>query len=146
MALRQPQDMNELIYFTRRTFEPKGRGMAWAFKKQCPKCKGALMGKPVDKGKIKIRATEYVCPACGFSEPKAEHEATLRIFIDYDCPHCGKHGEADLPYKRVTWEGVKAFVATCDSCGGKIGITKKMKDPKKKKGKDAAEALDDDDD
>jgi predicted RNA-binding Zn-ribbon protein involved in translation (DUF1610 family) len=142
--LKHPDKMEDLIYFTRRTLEPKGRAMAWAFKKSCPKCKKALMGKPVEKGKIRIRATEYVCPACGYTEEKLAHEATLRIFIDYVCPSCENKGEADLPYKRVSWEGTKAFVAICDKCKGKIGVSKKLKDPKKK-GAAVQEADDDDD-
>lgn len=124
--------MEELVYFSRRTLEPKGRAVAWAHKKTCPKCKQALMGKPVEKGKVKIRATEYVCPACGYSEPKAEHEKSLVMCVEYDCPKCGHHAIGTTPYPPKTYQGVKARVVTCEACGEKIAITKKMKEPKKK--------------
>lgn len=125
--------MNEVLYFTRRTLEPKGRVKAWAFKKECPECHSALMGKPVEKGKVKIRATEYVCPKCGYTEEKVAHENTLELSVDYVCPYCEHDGEVTIPFKRKTFQGVKSFVFVCDGCGEKIGITKKMKDPKKKK-------------
>jgi len=146
MALRQPESMNDVVYFTRRVLEPKGRIIAWAFKIDCPKCKKALMGKPVEKGKVKIRATEYVCPACGYSEEKAEHEKKLKVSVEYTCPACSNESEAEIPYVRKTWQGVKAFIFECGKCGEKIGITKKMKAPKAKKGKSALpDPLDDDD-
>lgn len=132
--------MAELVYFTRRTLEPKGRVAAWAFKKECPKCKQALMGKPVENGKVKIRATEYVCPACGYTEEKAEHEPTLELCVEYECPRCGKKGQTAIPYKRKTYQGVPAFIAEC-SCGEKIPVTKKLREPKKK---GAAPTLDED--
>ena len=133
MALEVPSSMDECIYFTRRTEGEKGHLMAWARKKECPSCHKALMGKPVEKGKIKIRATEYVCPSCGHTEAKADHEEGLEVNCIYTCPHCEHKGEATMPYKRKTWQGVKAFVFNCEDCGEKIGITKKMKEPKKKK-------------
>ncbi|MFP4524537.1 MAG: hypothetical protein ACLFO2_04485 [Candidatus Woesearchaeota archaeon] len=132
MALKQPESMDDLLYFTRRTLEPKGRVMAWAFKKDCPECGKALMGKPVEKGKVKIRAKEYVCPACGHTEDKQEHEKTVELNVQYTCPACEHQGEATTPYKRKTFKGVKAFVIQCEACGEKIPVTKKMKEPKKK--------------
>lgn len=144
MSLKQPESMDELVYFTRRALVPKGRIVAWAFKMECPKCKKALMGKPVEKGKVRIRATEYVCPECGHSEQKAEHEPKLKVSVEYTCPSCSNEGETQIPYKRKTWQGVPAFVFECEKCGEKIGITKKMKAPKaKKKGKSSP--LEDDD-
>jgi predicted RNA-binding Zn-ribbon protein involved in translation (DUF1610 family) len=131
MALKQPESMDDLLYFTRRTLEPKGRVMAWAFKKDCPECGKALMGKPVEKGKVKIRAKEYVCPECGHTEDKAEHEKTVELNVQYTCPKCEHQGEATTPYKRKTFKGVKAFVVQCEECGEKIPVTKKMKEPKK---------------
>lgn len=133
MNCKQPESMDEAIYFSRRTLEPKGRATAWARKKACPKCKKALMGKPVDKGKIKIRATEYVCPACGYSEPKAEHEKDLVMCVDYECPFCNHKAIGTTSYIPKTYQGVKSRVVICEGCGEKIAITKKMKDPKKKK-------------
>ena len=132
MALREPESMDEVIYFTRRAIGD-GKVMAWTYRKDCPKC-GAKMGKPVDAktGKVKSRATEYVCPECGHTEEKKEHEASLTIEAKYTCPHCGKEGEGTAPYVRKTFEGVKAYVIVCEHCKGKIGITKKMKEGKKK--------------
>lgn len=127
--------MDELVYFTRRTLEPQGRITAWTKKKECPQCKKALMGKPVEKGKVKIRATVYVCPECGYEEPKAQHEPTLTLSAIYTCPDCGKEGESTAPYKRKTFQGVPSFVVECEHCGVNIPLTKKMKEPKKKKKK-----------
>ncbi|MCF7872168.1 hypothetical protein K9L97_03980 [Candidatus Woesearchaeota archaeon] len=135
MNCEEPQNMDELIYFTRRKLEPKGKIMAWASKLECPKCKKALMGKPVEKGKIKIRATEYECPECKYIESKAEHETKLTVCVKYECPHCDNEDTTTTPYKRKTWQGVPAFIFQCGKCNEKIGITKKMKAPKKKKEK-----------
>jgi len=144
MALKQPQSMDECIYFTRRTIEEgKGRIMAWAFRTDCPKCKKAKMGKPVEDGSVRIRAKEYTCPGCGFTEPKDEHEKRLSLSVVYTCPGCGKSGEASTEYMLKSFEGVKAFIFSCGSCGKKIGVTKKMKAPKKK---GAVKEADDDDD
>ncbi|MCF7901238.1 hypothetical protein K9L67_03350, partial [Candidatus Woesearchaeota archaeon] len=129
MSLKQPESMEEVIYFTRRTLEPKGRVVAWTFKQECSKCKKALMGKPVDKGKVKIRATEYVCPECGYSEDKKEHEDKAEVFVEYTCPFCEHSGETTTPFKRKTWQGRPAYVFICDSCKEKIGITKRMAAP-----------------
>lgn len=144
MTLEMPESMDECIYFTRRA--DKGKIIAWVRKKLCTKCNKGLMGKPVDEktGRPKIRAKEYVCPNCGNTVEKAEHEATLDCEIIYTCQHCGKEGEAVAPYQRKTFQGVKAIVFQCEHCNEKIGITKKMKAPKKKKEK-KAEAADDDD-
>lgn len=144
MVCKEPDSMDELVYFTRRTLEPKGKLRAWTFKIDCPKCHKALMGKPTEKGKVKIRSTEYVCPACGYTEEKAEHEPKLTVCVDYECPACGNKAQATTPYKRKTWQGVPAYVFECGKCGEKIGITKKMKAPKKK-GQKATPQLDEDD-
>lgn len=130
IALKEPESMDEIIYFTRRTIG-NGKVMAWVYKKECPKCHKSKMGKPVDGGKVKIRAKEYVCPECGFTEEKQAHEESLQIEAKYTCPHCGKQGEGTTEYKRKSFEGVKAYVVICEHCGGKIGITKKMKEGKK---------------
>ena len=141
MALKQPSSMDECIYFTRRTLMGAGKAMAWAIKQPCPKCKKAMMGKPVDGGKVKIRAKEYVCPACSYTAEKLEYEATLTCDIIYTCPKCKHEGEASVPYKRKAWQGVKAIVFECGKCKEKLGITKKLKEGKKKD-----EDADDDDD
>ncbi len=125
--LKRPEGMNEVVYFTRRTLGDKGKIMAWALKKTCDKCSNALMGKPVEKGKVKIRAKEYVCPSCGNVEEKLEHEKKLEVSVDYTCPHCEHKGEATTPYQRKTFKGAKSFIFNCGNCQEKIGISKKMK-------------------
>ena len=130
--ITEPESMDECIYFTNRTLENNGKIKAWVYKADCPECGKAKMGKPVVKGKVKIRAKEYVCPECGHTEEKSEHEPKLDVEVIYTCPYCGKSGEATTPYVRKTWQGVKAYVFTCDGCNEKIGITKKMKKSKKK--------------
>ncbi len=119
------------MYFTRRTLG-NGRIMAWVYKKECPQCHKARMGKPVVKGKVKIRAPEYVCPECGYIEQKKEHEESCTLEAIYTCPECGKDGESTTPYKRKAYKGTQAYVVECSNCGAKIPVTKKMKDIKKK--------------
>ena len=131
MSLRMSESTNECIYFTRRAFD-NGRIIAWVYRKECPECGKAKMGKPLDPKtkKPKIRADTYECPGCGFSKPKQEYEESLTVEIIYTCPYCGHSGEATTEYKRKSWEGVKAYVFVCEGCGKKIGITKKMKEKK----------------
>ena len=127
MALKEPESMEELIYFTRRGIGD-GKVMAWVNKNKCPKCGKALMGKPKDKGKVKIRAKEYVCPECGHTEEKKEHEETLTCSIKYTCPSCSFEGEAEVPFKRKKIDGVDTIRIQCEKCGVNIDITKKMKE------------------
>lgn len=129
MPLKKPESVEECIYFTRRQLEPKGSIMAWAFRKECPQCHNGLMKKPKKTSKV------YICPNCGYEEDVKAHEESLVINVEYVCPYCGHEGEATTEYKRKTWKGVKAYVFTCEQCKEKIGITKKMKDPKKSKKK-----------
>jgi predicted RNA-binding Zn-ribbon protein involved in translation (DUF1610 family) len=133
VALKQPESVEECVYFTRRAVG-KGSVMCWVFKEKCPKCGKAQMGKPKDPktGSVKIRAKEYVCPACGHTVEKTEYEDTLTANIAYTCPHCQHKGETQIPFKRKTFEGAKALVFQCDKCKGKIPITKKMKETGKK--------------
>lgn len=134
MEWKEPNSMDECLYFTNRDDEKVGRIMAWVFRVDCPKCKEAKMGKPIDSktGKPKIRAKEYVCPNCGFIEEKEEHEKRCTVMIDYEHT-CGHKGKATTEYKRKTWQGVPSYVFVCEGCGEKVGITKKMKSAKKKK-------------
>jgi predicted RNA-binding Zn-ribbon protein involved in translation (DUF1610 family) len=134
MALEIPEDMGDLFYFSRRAMGD-GKAMAWVYRPKCPECGKAKMGKPVNEktGRAKIRAKEYVCPECNHTVPKEEFEETCQMEVVYTCPHCGKNGEAHTHYKLKSFEGVKAYVFECEGCGKKIGITKKMKAPKKKK-------------
>ncbi len=129
MALKFPDSMDECLYFTRRSGD-KLKIVAWVLKKQCPKCKKGVMEKPRDSktGKPKIRATEYVCNSCGYSEEKKEHEDSLTMSIQYTCPYCGNSGESTTPYKKKTFEGIPSYVFECQKCHRKIAITKKMKE------------------
>lgn len=131
--LKEPESVKDVIYFTNRTLEEgKGKIKAWVYKKECPKCKKAKMGKPVEKGHVKIRAKEYVCPECSFTEEQREHEESLQLEAKYTCPYCGKEGEGTAAYKRKSFMGVKAYVVECQHCGEKLPLTKKMKEIKKK--------------
>ena len=131
MALKIPESMEECLYFTNRTLDNGGSVLAWVYRKPCPKCKKAVMGKPVVKGKVKTRAEEYVCPACSFTEQKIEHEESLLLHAQYTCPECGKEGQSSAPYKRKTFKGVQAFVVDCQHCNVQIPLTKKLKKLKK---------------
>ena len=132
MTLKVPESMTECLYFTNR-----GEILAWAYKKDCPKCKKAKMGKPVDPktGKVKIRSKEYVCPECGYTEEKKEHEESLTLESVYTCPKCDKKGESTAPFVRKKYKGIPAFVIECQHCKEIIPLTKKLKEPKKKKKK-----------
>lgn len=91
------------------------------------------MGKPVDKGSIKIRAKEYVCPNCKYTEGKEEHESTLKLEVQYTCPTCGKEGYSTGEYQRKSYHGVPSYLVACVHCKATIPLTKKLKNPKKKK-------------
>lgn len=137
--LKEPASMDDLVYFTRRQLGKQGFAMAWVERQPCPKCKKALMGKPTDKkGSVKIRAKEYVCPACSFTAEKEAYEGGLECSIQYTCPHCEKQGEATAPFQRkkvtITDEAeggkkvsVEAVRFECGSCRKTIDIVKKMK-------------------
>ncbi len=154
MALTLPNSMDECVYFTNRslldeTEKPTGRIVCWVPRMKCPKCKKDLMHKPFDEKtkKYKIRATEYVCHSCKYTEEKSEHEAKLFAHAQYTCPACHKDAEGTVPFARKTFMGVKAILFECAHCKAKIPVTKKLKAVKKKKGKEVvAEAPDEDDD
>lgn len=146
MALKQPNSMDELVYFTQRTIEPFGKTKVWVFKQMCPKCKKGLMGKPVEKGKIKPRAKECVCPECKYTVNAQEYEDGLTASIEYTCPKCQNKGEIQIPYKRKSIQGVKALVFNCQKCNEQILVSKKMKAIKPKKGAAVENEADDDDD
>lgn len=132
MGIRMPESMDECIYFTRRVFDNNGKAIAWVYRKKCPKCGKATMGKPLDPKtkRPKIRADTFECPSCGFSEPRQQHEESLNVEVMYTCPYCGNKGEATTQYKRKLLDGVQAYVFECDKCKKKIGLTKKMKSKK----------------
>ena len=136
--LTLPASMDNLVYFTKRTIGSSGHIVAWAQKQACPTCKKAIMGKPTDaKGKVKIRAAEYTCPACGYTAEKEAYEDTLTCNIIYTCPHCNAHGEATVLFQRKkikVFDGEKgkdvagnAIRFVCAACKKNIDIMKKMK-------------------
>ncbi|MBS3120525.1 hypothetical protein J4420_02325 [Candidatus Woesearchaeota archaeon] len=128
MVLHMPQSMDECLYFTNREYI-----LAWVYRKECPECHKARMGKPVEKGKVKTRAKEYVCPSCGFTEQLQEHEESLNLEAQYTCPSCHKKGESTVPYKRKVFKGVLSYVVECQHCGEKMPLTKKLKKLKRSK-------------
>lgn len=131
------EDIDKLVYFTQRKLGEKGKAFAWVYRQPCPKCKKALMGKPRDGGKVKIRAKEYVCPECNYTVEKEEYEGTLTAGIEYICPECGNSATTEVPYKKKKvkviddetgkMSSVDAIQFACGKCGAKINITKKMK-------------------
>ena len=137
MTLRKPESMDECVYFTQRSLnnekkEPTGEITTWVFRETCRKCGKEKMGKPRDsKGKIKIRADEYVCPSCGFSIPKQDYEDSLIAYAEYKCCHCGDSGDAKTSYKRENINGVQTLRFNCNKCSGNLDVTKKMKEKKK---------------
>ena len=129
--------MEECIYYTFRGIG-EGEAKAWVFKGKCPKCSKGLMGKPKDeKGKVKIRAKEYVCPECGYTAEKEAYENSLTVNIKYTCPHCKFEGETQIPFHRKKVQifneetkkkkAVEALRFQCGKCGKDIDVTKKMK-------------------
>lgn len=141
MSLKKPASMDECVYFTNRTFDSR-RAMAWVFRKQCPKCKKDVLRKPSTKsGKPDKKSPIYVCKSCLYEEKNEDVEKDLVLNIEYKCPHCGNEGETTTEYKRKTFEGVPSYVFECQKCHKKIGLTKKLKETKKKsKEEDSEEA------
>ena len=132
MPLKKPSSVQECVYFTNRIIG-SGKAMAWVFRKECPKCKKDIMGKPQKKsGKFDKKADHYVCYSCGYKESNEQVENSLVLNVEYKCPYCGREGEATSEYKRKTFEGVPSYVFECQKCRRKIGITKKLKEGKKK--------------
>ncbi|MBI1935434.1 hypothetical protein HYS31_03255 [Candidatus Woesearchaeota archaeon] len=135
MALKKPASVEECIYFTNRSIG-SGMAMAWVFRKECPKCGKDVLRKPSTKsGKPDKKSPTYVCKSCRYVENNEKVENDLVINIEYKCPHCGNEGEATSEYKRKSFEGVPSYVFKCQKCHKKIGLTKKLKE-KKKKGKE----------
>ena len=127
MALNLPESMEELVYYTNREFDEGGNVQCWVKRRECPECGQGLMGKPRKKtGGVKVRARTYVCPECEYTVEKKEYEETLMAEAKYTCPHCGKEGEATVPFKRKKIKGVDTLRIKCEHCGGNIDVTKKM--------------------
>ena len=127
MALKLPSSMQDCLYFTNREYI-----LAWVYKKECPQCHKAQMGKPVEKGKVKIRAKEYICPSCGYTQEQQAYEESLNLEAQYTCPSCHKKGESTAPYKRKVFQGIPSYVVECQHCGTKMPLTKKLKKAKGK--------------
>ena len=139
MALKKPNSVEECVYFTNRTMG-NGRAMAWVFRKECHKCKKGIMGKPLKKGgKADKKAEHYVCYSCGYIESNEQVENGLILNVEYKCPHCGYEGETTTEYKRKSFEGVPSYVFECQKCKKKVGLTKKLKETKKKSKEDLDE-------
>jgi hypothetical protein len=132
MGLKMPDSVEECVYFTNRTIGT-GRAMAWVFRKECPKCKKGVLGKPIKKtGAIDKKSETCVCSSCGYTEPTEQAESGLTLNVDYKCPYCGNEGQTTAKYERKVFEGVPSYIFECTKCGKKIGLTKKLKEPKKK--------------
>jgi len=134
--LEEPNSIDECVYFTNRTLD-KGKIKAWVFKKNCPNC-NILMSKPKNsKGKVLIRAKEYVCEKCKFKQTNEEYEKDLFVNVKYTCPYCNNQGETRIPFKRkkvriVDEEtGKKTTLDSvrfqCNKCNKNIDISKRMK-------------------
>ena len=140
MEIKKPSSMEECLYFTNRSLDNDGYAVAWVYRKPCPKCKNARLGKPIKKnGKADKKAAVYECPTCKHQEPNEKIEAELKVEVEYQCPNCKNKGMTTTEYKRKNFEGVQAYVFACGKCGKNIGITKKLKSTKKKKGKEEVE-------
>lgn len=126
MPFKIPNSVDECLYFTNRIIGD-GKILAWVYRKKCPQCGKARMGKPIVKGKAKSRAREYQCPACKYTEDKETHEASVKIEAHYTCPKCYKEGESTGEYKRKNVQGTPSYVIICQHCKEKILLTKKLK-------------------
>ena len=130
MSLKSPGSMEECLYFTNRSIG-EGYAKAWAYRKECPKCKKGRLWKPIKKnGKIDKKSAYYECKECKYQESNEEVEKNLSLEIQYKCPHCNFEGETTAEYQRKSFEGVKSYTFQCQKCNKVIGITKKLKDAK----------------
>lgn len=135
MATDIPESMDELLYFTNRKLPSGMRIIAWVERMECPECGKDTMGKPINEktGKVKTRSKTYECPACGYEEEKKEHEDKLTLQVRYT-DDTGKNWKSTTtPYKRRTWQGMKAYVFINEFTGEKQGITKRLKLKSEKK-------------
>ncbi|MBI2651013.1 hypothetical protein HYX01_00930 [Candidatus Woesearchaeota archaeon] len=130
MEIKKPESMDECIYFTNRAIGD-GYAMAWAYRKECPKCKKPTLGKPLNKrGKVDKKAPYYECKICKYKENNEQVEKDLKLEVQYKCPYCSFESETTTEYKRKTFEGFPSYVFECGKCSKKIGITKKLKGKK----------------
>ena len=139
MTLKEPQSMDECVYFTNRILNNDGFIKTWVFRELCSECNKSMMGKPRDPktGRAKIRSEEYVCPSCGHKEEKEAYEDKLTANIQYKCPYCKNEGEVQVSFERKKVqrfneekqkkETVEAVVFDCSKCKKRIEVTKRMK-------------------
>jgi ssDNA-binding Zn-finger/Zn-ribbon topoisomerase 1 len=120
--------MDECFYFSNRSIGD-GKATAWAFRPTCPACKKGLMGKPIKaNGKVDKKVEHYECPHCKHRETEESIAPLIQLSVQYICPKCRHAGETTTEYKRKKFQGVSAFVFSCQTCGEKIPITKKLKE------------------
>ena len=65
---------------------------------------------------------------CSFLTP--EYEETLTAEAAYTCPECNKEGVDSIPFKRKKVDKIETLQFTCEHCGAKLNVTKKMKEKK----------------
>jgi len=136
MALKKPSSMDECLYFTNRSIGD-GFATAWAYRPDCPRCKKPTIGKPIKKnGKVDKKAEHFECHVCKHQMSAEEAENLSKLEVQYKCPYCSFEGETTTEYKRKAFEGVPSYLFECQKCNKKIGITKKLKNTKKKKEED----------
>jgi len=125
--VKEPESMDDLLYFTRRKLDNDGWVHAWVWRPKSPA--GNPMGKEKDSktGRPKVRSKMLVDPKTGYEI--SIDDVNLQVEIKYKSPHDGSEGETTVPFKWKTYQGVKSIVFT-DKAGNKIPITKKMKTPK----------------
>lgn len=141
MGLREPTNVSECLYFTRRAICSSeklvcsGSVKAWVFKEPCVKCKGKMQAVKPESALAKPR--EYSCESCGYKIDVKEYEESLLVNIQYTCPKCNASGELQIPYVRKKIKifneeeqkekTADAIQFNCQKCNEKINITKKMK-------------------
>ena len=96
MALIEPTNVSDCLYFTNRTIGT-GKVKAWVFKGVCS-CKGKMQA--VKPASALAKPKEYTCESCGKKVPTKEYEEALPMNIKYTCPKCGNSSELQVPYKR----------------------------------------------
>lgn len=133
MALIEPTNVSDCLYFTNRTIGT-GKIKAWVFKGICS-CNGKMVA--VKPASALAKPKEYVCESCGKKVSTKEYEEALPINVKYTCPKCGNLSELQVPYKRkkikiFDEEDQKERTADavqfeCGKCKEKLNITKKLK-------------------
>ena len=134
MGLREPTNVSDCLYFTKRVIG-KGGVKAWVFKGTCSKCSGKMQAVKPESALAKPK--EYACEACGNKITTKDYEGSLPANIQYTCPKCGNSSELQVPYVRKKVKifdeedrkekQAEAIQFECGKCGEKINVTKKMK-------------------